>query len=215
MVRRTKEEAINTRDRIIEAAGKAFYNRGVARTTLEDIAIIAGVTRGAVYWHFNNKADLVKIFLDQASGPLCDFSVGGEKDGQINPLGSLRKSLVDFFILVATDSETKRINEIILYKCELGDESGALRDRLRATNAERGMRIAETLQDAVNRGHLSSDLDVSRAAMLLQAYIIGVLRIWLLTPDSLSLHDEAARMVDVGLDMVLLVDDGRITYAAN
>lgn len=49
MVRRTKEEAQETRAQIIEAAEKAFYKRGVARTTLADIAELAGVTRGAIY----------------------------------------------------------------------------------------------------------------------------------------------------------------------
>ena len=38
MVRRTKEEAQETRSQILEAAEKAFYERGVARTTLADIA---------------------------------------------------------------------------------------------------------------------------------------------------------------------------------
>lgn len=46
MVRRTKEEAQETRAQIIEAAERAFYKRGVARTTLADIAELAGVTRG-------------------------------------------------------------------------------------------------------------------------------------------------------------------------
>ena len=49
MVRRTKEEAQETRSQILEAAEKAFYERGVARTTLADIAALAGVTRGAIY----------------------------------------------------------------------------------------------------------------------------------------------------------------------
>ena len=58
MVRRTKEEALETRSKILEAAEQAFYERGVARTTLADIATLAGVTRGAIYWHFSNKAEI-------------------------------------------------------------------------------------------------------------------------------------------------------------
>ena len=64
MVRRTKEEAQETRSAILEAAERAFYERGVARTTLADIATLAGVTRGAIYWHFSNKADVVQAMLD-------------------------------------------------------------------------------------------------------------------------------------------------------
>ena len=71
MVRRTKEEAQETRAQIIEAAEKAFYKRGVARTTLADIAELAGVTRGAIYWHFNNKAELVQA-LNAKGIPVVD-----------------------------------------------------------------------------------------------------------------------------------------------
>ena len=64
MVRRTKEEAQETRSQILQAAEQAFYERGVARTTLADIAALAGVTRGAIYWHFSNKSDLLQALLD-------------------------------------------------------------------------------------------------------------------------------------------------------
>ena len=70
MVRRTKEEAQETRSQILDAAEQAFYERGVARTTLADIAGRAGVTRGAIYWHFSNKSDLLQALLDTLHEPL-------------------------------------------------------------------------------------------------------------------------------------------------
>jgi TetR/AcrR family acrAB operon transcriptional repressor len=55
MVRRTKEEAAATRDSILDAAEILFAKNGVSRTTLQHIATAAGVTRGAIYWHFVDK----------------------------------------------------------------------------------------------------------------------------------------------------------------
>ncbi|PLM57784.1 acrEF/envCD operon transcriptional regulator, partial [Klebsiella michiganensis] len=52
MPRRTKEDALKTRQLLIESAIQQFALRGVTSTTLADIADAAGVTRGAVYWHF-------------------------------------------------------------------------------------------------------------------------------------------------------------------
>ena len=49
-----------TRQRLIEAARQVFLEHGVSRTTMAHIAAQAGVTRGAVYWHFNNKLDLFR-----------------------------------------------------------------------------------------------------------------------------------------------------------
>jgi TetR/AcrR family acrAB operon transcriptional repressor len=55
MARRTKEEAAATRESILDAAEQLFVKQGVSRTTLQHIATAAGVTRGAIYWHFNDK----------------------------------------------------------------------------------------------------------------------------------------------------------------
>jgi TetR/AcrR family acrAB operon transcriptional repressor len=55
MARRTKEDALATRDSILDAAELLFVEQGVSRTTLQHIATAAGVTRGAIYWHFLDK----------------------------------------------------------------------------------------------------------------------------------------------------------------
>ena len=72
MARKTKENAELTRQRLIEAARQVFLIRGVSRTTMEHIAIQAGVTRGAIYWHFNNKLDLFQAMREQVFLPLID-----------------------------------------------------------------------------------------------------------------------------------------------
>ena len=58
VARQTKAQAEQTREAILDAAEKVFYERGVARSTLEEVARVAGVTRGAIYWHFRDKLDL-------------------------------------------------------------------------------------------------------------------------------------------------------------
>jgi len=55
MARCTKEKALETRERILDAAEDVFDDNGVSNTSLADIATAAGVTRGAIYWHFTNK----------------------------------------------------------------------------------------------------------------------------------------------------------------
>ena len=57
MVRRTKEDAVATRNSLLDAAERVFYDKGVSRASLGDIAQAAGATRGAIYWHFKDNAD--------------------------------------------------------------------------------------------------------------------------------------------------------------
>lgn len=202
MVRRTKQEAQETRSQILEAAEKAFYERGVARTTLADIAALAGVTRGAIYWHFSNKADLVQAMLDTLHEPLDEMARASENEAELDPLGCMRKLLIHLFHQVALDPKTRRINEILFHKCELTDEMCDLRQQRRTVSLDCNVRIGLALRNAVNRGQLPENLDTVRAAISIHSFIDGILYKWLLAPDSFQLHVDAERWVDTGLDML-------------
>jgi len=211
MVRRTKEEAQETRSQILEAAEKAFYERGVARTTLADIATMAGVTRGAIYWHFSNKADLVQAMLDSLHEPLDEMAKASENQNEIDPLGCMRQLLIHLFRQVAIDPKTRRINEILFHKCEFTDEMCDFRAQRQVAMVDCNSRIELALTNAIHRQQLPVTLDVRRAAICLHAYIDGILGQWLLVPDSFELFKNAESWVDTGLDMLRLSPTLRIS----
>jgi TetR/AcrR family acrAB operon transcriptional repressor len=68
-MRRTKEEAEETRQQLMDAALKVFSARGYSAARLSDIAAEAGVTRGAVYWHFGSKEGLLFAILTEMANP--------------------------------------------------------------------------------------------------------------------------------------------------
>ena len=204
MVRRTKEEAQETRSQILEAAQKAFYDRGVARTTLADIATLAGVTRGAIYWHFNNKAELVQAMLDSLHEPLEELARASEDEAELDPLGCMRQLLIQLFQQIATDPKTRRLNEILFHKCEFTDEMCDMRRQRKTASVDCNLRIETSLRNAINRQQLPAGLDTVRGAIALHAYIDGIIGQWLLIPESFDLGQEAERWVDVALDMLRL-----------
>jgi AcrR family transcriptional regulator len=65
MVRRTADEAERTKEAIVGAARELFANRGFAATPTEDVVAAAGVTRGALYHHFADKAALFREVFAQ------------------------------------------------------------------------------------------------------------------------------------------------------
>src|SRR5687768_3187363 len=71
-MRRTKEEAAKTRAAIVDAGLACFDRRGIAGTTLADIAAEAGVTKGAVYHHFAGKEAILHELREQVALPLLD-----------------------------------------------------------------------------------------------------------------------------------------------
>jgi len=204
MVRRTKEEAQETRNQILEAAEKAFYTRGVARTTLADIAKLAGVTRGAIYWHFKDKGELVQAMLDSLREPIEALARAGESEDELDPLGCMRKLLIQLMQQMVREPRTRRINEILHHKCEFTDDMCEIRQQRQATTLDCYERIALTLTNAVKRGQLPSALNPQRATIAIFAYIDGSIGSWLLLPDSFDIAGDAERWVDTGLDMLRL-----------
>ena len=120
MVRKTKEEAEITRRHIIAAARRVFLAWGVGRTTLERIAAEAGVTRGAVYWHFRNKTELFFAMREQAILPFLDRVVFKEDDA--DPLQGIEMALQEIFHILRDQAEVRETFEIISFKCEYVDE---------------------------------------------------------------------------------------------
>nr|WP_288356476.1 TetR family transcriptional regulator [uncultured Pseudomonas sp.] len=202
MARRTKEEAEETRAHILDAAERVFYANGVSGTSLADIASAAGVTRGAIYWHFQNKVDVFQAMLDRRMLPQEELARACESEDEPDPLGNMRQLLVQLLARMQADSECRRVGEILQYKCEYNAELGDLRKRMQAFQQECDQRIARTLRNAVKRGQLPADLDCRRAAICLHAYMDGLQAHWLMNPDAYDLQAHAHAMVDALTDML-------------
>lgn len=78
-MRRTKDDADKTRQALIDAALELFADNGYESTTISAIAQAAGVTRGAFYWHFQDKAELLNALSEIYFGNFTDIDNGGER----------------------------------------------------------------------------------------------------------------------------------------
>ena len=94
MVRRTREAAAATREQLLDAAERVFRDRGVTRTSLAEVAAEAGVTRGAVYWHFRDKGELFGAMCSRATLPLqsrLEQAADGDGDDAIATLHAVSR----------------------------------------------------------------------------------------------------------------------------
>jgi len=64
-MRKSKEEAAETRERIVRKASKEFNQHGIAGTGLADVMKSAGLTHGGFYKHFQSKDELVAEALER------------------------------------------------------------------------------------------------------------------------------------------------------
>ncbi|MDO4582421.1 MAG: TetR family transcriptional regulator [Bacillota bacterium] len=95
-MRRTKEESAATKQALIKAAFDLFYENGIERTSLEQISRAANVTRGAVYWHFQNKND---IFAQTVREALAQIKKVSEVDIQANANLSTKEAILEMLWL--------------------------------------------------------------------------------------------------------------------
>lgn len=204
MARKTKQQALETRQHILDAAVHEFSERGVSATSLTDIATAAGVTRGAIYWHFKNKVDLFNEVWELSESKIGDLELEYQAKFPENPLRILREILI--YILTATvdDSRRRALMEIVFHKCEFVGEMMPLQEARKVLYLAGYERIESVLRDCINHGQLPADLHTRRAAIIMHAYITGLMENWLFMPESFDLKAEAVMLIDSFLEMAQL-----------
>ncbi|MDQ9170115.1 TetR family transcriptional regulator [Oxalobacteraceae bacterium R-40] len=202
MVRCTKEEAQETRTRILDAAENVFQSKGVARTSLADVAEAAEVTRGAIYWHFKNKTDLFEAMCQRVRLPMEAMIEANADLRESDPLGQVRGTAIFVLQQTAIDPHSRKVRDIIFHKCEFVDVADPISMRRQQCHSESRGNIERDLRNAQSKGQLPADLDIPLAAITLHATIGGILSNWLFAPESFDLAAEAERLVDACLDMV-------------
>jgi TetR/AcrR family acrAB operon transcriptional repressor len=199
MVRRTKEDALATRDSILDAAEQLFVKQGVSGTTLQHIATAAGVTRGAIYWHFLDKGAMFNAMMERVKTPLEAAAQLADRDSTVAPLEALRRHILCVLQVTVEDPKARRVFEIATLKMEFTDELNEVRER-RKQNQELWMaRTEQRIRAAVANGQVKPDVDPFAVALGLWAILDGLLRAWLLDPQAFDLMKVGAQIVDTHL----------------
>ncbi|MEM8511700.1 TetR/AcrR family acrAB operon transcriptional repressor [Massilia sp. MP_M2] len=196
MVRRTKEEAAATRDSILDAAEILFAKNGVSRTTLQHIATAAGVTRGAIYWHFVDKGAVFSAMMERATMPMdAAVKLAGER-ADTDPLQSLRNEMMAVLQIVEGDEKARRVFEIATLKTEFTDEVDSARAHKRESVARWRGRLQDQFTQAKAEGTLPASVDPRNASMCMWVMLDGLIRNWIFEPGSFELVELGAELID-------------------
>jgi AcrR family transcriptional regulator len=144
------ERSEATRAALVEAARPLFAARGYAEVGTEEIVRAAGVTRGALYHHFDGKRELFEAVYEQIEAELAERIANGALNaGAAAPLEAMRAG-AEMFLRACTEREVQQI--------ALLDGPSVLGwDRWREIGAEHGLGLIEaTLQAAVDAGAIAA-----------------------------------------------------------
>lgn len=199
MARKTKEEALATRSRILDAAERLFQARGVAGTSLQDVAVAAGVTRGAVYWHFKDKGDLFNAMMARVCLPMEQAAAGLTPADGAAPLAVLRGHLLGVLRRVAQDDQVRRVFQIATQKIEYVDETAAVRERHLQMRRDHLVVVERLLRAAQRRRDIVQSPSARQLAIGLHALLDGLLQNWMLDPAAFPLRAVGGRALDIHL----------------
>ncbi len=197
-MRRTKEEAAITRARLLEVALESFHARGYSATTLDDIARQAGITRGAIQWHFGNKAELYNTLIresyQEAATAFRDiYSAAG------TPLQKLRLILIKWLGYTAENVKFRTMLEVVMLKTEVSPElAGGMQEKTAGNQATIGF-FSDLIRQGIQSGEIRPEVHAEVAAMAALGMINGVTMIWLTDPTAFSLRGAAEEAVDIFL----------------
>lgn len=195
MARKTKEEAEKTRQRILDEALKVFSKKGFMRTTLNDIAIEAEVTRGAIYWHFKDKVELFIALaekIERSAG--LDFKKMIKLS--VKNLDDIKSTILIYMNTFNENKNYCRFYEMVRYKTEWiqGLEPVLIRNRRIMNQIIRV--LTKNFKLLKMRNKVRKDLDPGRAAIAVYAFMAGLVEIWFFDNEAFSIQDDASGMVD-------------------
>jgi TetR/AcrR family acrAB operon transcriptional repressor len=190
MARKTKAEAALTRHRIVESARQVFSRAGVTNTSLELIAKEAGVTRGAVYWHFRDKADLFRAVRTD-TGTLLRLGAPDAGDA----LGRLERTLLEAIRRLREEPAARQTYEVMLWKCEFVGELAPVRTELMQAGAAFAAELRTLYGQAAQAGLTDPGLDPGLAALETFALYAGMVKLWLADTEGALLRPRVEAMI--------------------
>ena len=182
-----------TKERIVRVASELMLERGVARTTIEDIQDAADVSTSQMYHYFGDKEDLVAAVIDRQSSQVL-----GRQQLELFPLDSIaalvrwRNAVVD----VMRGRGCVGGCPIGSLANELSDTDPLARARLARAFAQWEDMIREGLTVIEERGELPSESDVDRLALAVLAGVQGGLLLSQLRRDTEPLEAALDTMID-------------------
>ena len=205
MARKTKEDAELTYHALLDAATALFIRQGIARTTLNNIAAEAGMTRGAIYWHFDNKDAVIQALWERNTSTLHTSFINELRNLDVNdPAGHFRRTINNLLQTVVEQPEIGAVIRIVMLSVEFTDDQTELQRFLNSKYDEIDSTVGDALTSLQERNALLSPLAPKLIAQGLMSYLLGLIHVYLKPGQTrLDLEKNGNQLLDLFLDTIL------------
>ena len=176
MGRRKKEPRSVHRENIVSAASTLFMERGIAATSMDDIAKAAGYSKATLYVYFENKEEIVGILVLNSMKKLYDYISSALIQHETT------KARYDFICrgLVQYQEEFPFYFKIVLDKINIDFEGKDYLPEERETyqiGEEINEKIKTFLLSGMEKGDLRNDLDIMPAIFNFWGMLSGIIQL--------------------------------------
>lgn len=158
-----------TKEMLIESAIRCFLEKGYSRTTLEDIAQGAGLTRGAFYWNFSTKKEILHEielrYEEHYMNLYRDYPRYDSAEKTLREL--LKKSL-------KSKLQANPYFIIIRYKVEASTEMEDLIARQARMDEQEIKLFGDEICRGMETGEFKPDLDPEKEGTMILTWLLGV-----------------------------------------
>jgi len=200
MPRRTKEEAEQTKEAVLQSALDLFYEKGYSRTTFDEIAKRIGLTKGAVYWHFRSKADLlaelinVKIKRQQKLTQI-------KQHNNITTFDAFRSSIISDTRLIQDDPEHCKFLFFLFYQMEWSEAIiQKISGQIKEIRDFPFFQLKEILTLLQKNGEICPDVDAAEIAVVLLCMWRGILSAYISKTYPMNLVQTLVQSFDLIMD---------------
>jgi AcrR family transcriptional regulator len=176
MGRRKKEPRSVHRENIVSAASALFMERGIAATSMDDIAKAAGYSKATLYVYFENKEEIVGILVLNSMKKLDDYISSALMQHEAT------KARYDFICrgLVQYQEEFPFYFKMVLDKINIDFESKNYLPEEKETyqiGEEINEKIKNFLLSGMEKGDLRSDLEIMPAILNFWGMLSGIIQL--------------------------------------
>ena len=196
-MRRTKEEAEKTKQKILSVATDIFSKKGFQTTSLLEIAEGANLTRGAIYWHFKNKCEIFRALQQGLHNHFIDLILQDLEKDNPEPLVQLKELCINLLLDLQHDPQKRQALTLFLIKSDFVGELACLKEA-HDLHKKRSMDLlAEYLQRAKIKGFLEHNADTELMVTAINCYMIGILHEYLIIPDTYDIENKAPKLLNL------------------
>jgi len=196
MARRSKHDASATRNALLDAAEALFEAEGVPAATLERIAAGAELTRGAVYWHFKDKEDILNAIVARADFPLDDLRSAGVRAETGDALDELRQCAEACILRLGDDERYRRVCRILMHGCVRLDGQNPIVEEEQRVRDEANVAVEAMFRTAERQDRLAPGLTPASLTWAFSALMRGLYSEALLAPEGRDLRADVRAAFD-------------------